>query len=96
MGTTGFDRIRKVNEMKHIRFAIMDAGYITLMPGDYVPFADGDHLDYNQARYLLAILENEDEDQPYATDEENRQYRIANAERFAPQYQDIPRGRPGL
>ncbi len=85
---TGMERQQLIYQLKNVRQAIFEQGYITLMPEDYVEYPDGEKLGYDELRYLLSIMEDEVMESPYKTDEENRMFRQANAERFAPEPMD--------
>jgi hypothetical protein len=78
LSATGLTRVKLVHEMRNMRGAIADMGYITLMPEEYIEYPDGERLGYNEMRYLLSILEDEEVEAPYETDEENRVFREAN------------------
>lgn len=90
LAAEGMERMKLIYEMKNIRAAIMDQGYITLQPEGYIEYPDGETLGYNELRYLIDILEGEPIEEPYQTPEENHLFRLANAERIYPDFEEQP------
>jgi hypothetical protein len=91
LAAEGMERVRLTYEMKNVRQAIVDQGYITIAPEEFIEYDDGETLGYSELRYLLSIMEDDVMESPYATDEENHQFRLANAEHIAPEPLDSDR-----